>query len=83
MTWVVITAPFELTPGTQYAAALNLDWEEKVLANDENVTKKFTDAGFTNVQVDLPNKRVTGTWSGTDEEATLPSEVSTVWEWQS
>ena len=82
MPWTQMTAPFQLTNGTQYAASLDLSFVEKLAATDAIVAQKFTDVGFTGVTVDLPNKRVEGTWSGDSEAVTLPSEVSEVWEWQ-
>ena len=81
--WIVQTAPFQLVKGTQYAAALKLSWSENEFATNDLVAKKFTDVGFTSVTVDLPNKRVEGVWSGDDQVADLPPEVTTVWAWQS
>jgi hypothetical protein len=79
--WKAMTAPFQLTSGTLYAASLDLSFVEKLAATDAIVAQKFTDVGFTGVTVDLPNKRVEGTWSGDSQEVTLPGEVQTVWEW--
>ena len=82
MPWTQLTPPFQLTSGTQYAAALKLSWSESEFATDAIVAKKFNDVGVTSVTVDLPNKRVEGVWSGDDQTVTLPDEVSTVWEWE-
>ena len=82
MTWIALTAPFQLVKDTQYAADLKLSWAERALATDALVAAKFTAVGFTNVTVDLPNRRVEGIWSGNDEVVTLPDEVDTVWEWK-
>lgn len=82
MTWKAMTAPFQLTNGTQYAAALDLSFVEKLAATDALVAQKFTDVGFTNVVATNDSGwRVEGTWNGPSQETTLPSEVTTVWEW--
>jgi hypothetical protein len=82
MPWTLLEPPFQLTKGAQYAASLKLSWSENAFATDALVAEKFTAAGFTNVTVDLPNKRVEGVWSGDDaDDVTLPSEVTSVWRW--
>ena len=51
-------------------------------AQADSVATYLRQQGFTNVTVDLPNKRVEGTWSGEDQEVVLPEEVVTVWRWE-
>jgi hypothetical protein len=78
--WTPLTAPYQLKSGTRYAATIELSWAEKAIATDTDVADKFKSAGFTDVTVDLPNKRAEGTWSGEDRVVTLPSEIAEVWQ---
>jgi len=78
--WTPLTAPYQLKSGTRYAATIELSWAEKAIATDTDVADKFKSAGFTDVTVDLPNKRAEGTWSGEDRVVTLPSEITEVWQ---
>ena len=77
--WVVLEAPFRLVRNTRYAATINLSWAESTIATNALVAEKFTSKGFTGVTVDLPNKRVEGTWSGNDQTVILPEQVTAVW----
>jgi len=74
----------QLVKGARYAATLNLSPTESAELSlpfvdaDARVKEKLTSVGFTNVTVDLPNKRVEGTWGGSDQTVALPDEITGV-----
>ena len=85
MTWKLLSPPFTLTQGTEYAAAMHLGLLEKSLATVDAITAKFTEAGFTGVTIDdsdAANPKANGTWGqATQSNVTLPEEIKDVWEW--
>src|SRR5271155_332206 len=74
----------QLVKGARYAATLNLSPTESAELSlpfvdaDARVKEKLSSVGFTNVTVDLPNKRVEGTWGGSDQTVALPDEITGV-----
>ena len=83
MSWKPLSAPFTLEQGAQYACAIKLSFAAKLVATADMVAQKFTDAGFSNVVVDMnAGPRAEGVWAQPDQDdVSLPSEVTTVWQW--
>jgi hypothetical protein len=79
--WQLLTTPFSLKQGALYAATLQLSFIERMAAKPQDVIDKFTQAGFSNVNVTDSLDRAEGTWDQpAADDVTLPSEVVRVWE---
>lgn len=80
--WSPMTAPFALTKGARYAAAIQLSGAEKAFATPNAVVSKFAAAGFSDVTCTRDKTRVEGTWGLDDApDVRLPSQVKQVWRW--